>query len=77
MSALQLHATKVHKDSAVCLMEGCNRKGRYRISLAGYPLISDRPLTKGEPEVVCDRCQKTWKSAFAVDADPTPMEAAA
>lgn len=64
MSALQLHATNVHKDSTVCLTDGCNRKGRYRVSLAGHPLISETPLTKGEPEVICERCAMRWSAVF-------------
>jgi hypothetical protein len=65
MSAFRLHS--INKGSAfsfTCDEPGCNKKGRYRIEIAGRPVLSERSLTTQQAQL-CQACGRKAKLLWA------------
>jgi len=65
VSNLELRPTRSDINSTVCLIDECYRKGRYRVTIADHPLISEGALSKGQPEVICERHARQWRECWA------------
>ncbi len=61
-----LRFTPIGETFDTCCGDDCNRKGRYAILLAGYPLLSDSPYaTRHSRLVICAFCRKKWRGMWA------------
>jgi hypothetical protein len=65
MSALVLH--KIKKGSAfstTCEESGCNGRGRFRVEIAGRPMLSHKSFGKPEQAQLCEKCGKAWRKLW-------------
>lgn len=74
MSALTLH--RIPKGSAfsyTCEEPDCNKKGRYRLEMAGYPVLSWRSVGRPEQAQLCEGCgrqaRKLWRELNGEQAE--------
>lgn len=79
MSALTLRKVSVFgADSDSCTLENCNRKGRYSVEIAGYPLPADSPLAMNHQARLCQYCAAAWKRMWGeFSGDDATLEKAA
>lgn len=75
MSALEFKpAAEQFSDN--CLMEECNRRGRYSILVCGYPVPSKSPYAmKNARAVICGPCRKKWREMWEGASEEVPERA--
>jgi hypothetical protein len=74
---LALRKRYVNADSPTCIEPGCNRKGKWEVSICGFDLVSEEPMTRGERERLCDRCGPVWRARWDEFSHGEVLEAAA
>jgi hypothetical protein len=66
MSALQFRKASVTElGSDPCTEEGCNRKGRYAVAMAGYPVLPASPIAFSHQAVLCPKHARAWERLWA------------
>lgn len=77
MSALALHKVRAGSFGShdACIQPACNRKGRYMVQIAGYPLPPES-LAEHHAGRLCEKHGREWKRAWAELSGATELQEA-